>query len=295
MIKLTVVIVNYNSTDFLHRCLDSLFERTATGSLKVVVVDNASKERDFSEIEARHPSVAIILNSRNLGFAVACNQAVQSSDSDFYLLLNPDCIVEEEAIDRCLNFLEQNSAIGIVGCRVTNPDGSLQLACRRQIPRPSSAFYRFIGLSRLFPDSARFAAYNLSHIDNGMSHEVEAVSGSFLMFRNQVYRDTDGLDERFFLYGEDLDFCYRASLQGWKVFYFADAVVVHYKNVSSRNDIKSTTQHFYSAMETFYRKHFYKNAGRLERLLVTLGIRLLYAAKRTRQILFGKSEIGSNW
>jgi GT2 family glycosyltransferase len=295
MSTLTIVIVNYNSKDFLHRCLDSLFEQTALDSFGVVVVDNASEDQDFSAIEAQHPSVAVILNEQNLGFAAACNQGLRHFRADNYLLLNPDCVVGMKAVDKCIDFLHRNRSVGIVGCRVNNPDGSLQLACRRRIPRPSTAFYRFSGLSRLFPNNPRFAAYNLSHIDEGQSHEVEAVSGSFLMFRHQVYEDTGGLDERFFLYGEDLDFCYRAALGGWKVFYHAAAEVTHYKNISSRRDPKRSTYHFYEAMETFYRKHFYADAGRLERLLVPAGIRLLYATKRIKQSLFRKSEIGSNW
>jgi GT2 family glycosyltransferase len=163
------------------------------------------------------------------------------------------------------------------------------------IPRPTIAFYRFLGLSRLFPSNPRFAAYNLGHLDPDKNHEVEAVSGSFLLLRQQVYQDTGGLDERFFLYGEDLDLCYRAAQMGWKVFYYANASVTHFKNISSRKEQKRTTHHFYEAMETFYRKHFFAEAGRIERFLVPIGIRVLYWFKRAQQIIFGKSEIGSRW
>jgi GT2 family glycosyltransferase len=294
MSVLSVVIVNYNSRDFLGRCLKNLHERTALANFGVVVVDNASYDRDFSVIRAQHPLVEIIQNDQNLGFAVASNQGIKHNRADFYLLLNPDCIVDDKAIDRCIEFLQQDSKIGILGCRVNNPNGSLQLACRRRIPRPSIAFYRFTGLSRLFPDNPRFAAYNLGHIDADHSHEVEAVSGSFLLLRHQVYEDIGGLDEQFFLYGEDLDFCYRATLKGWKIFYFADATVTHYKNVSSRKDQKRTTFHFYEAMETFYRKHFYSDAGRFERLMVPIGIRALYWVKRVQQIFLRRSQIGSS-
>jgi len=291
MSTLTVVIVNYNSNDFLHRCLDSLFENTAAGSFRVVIVDNASEDQDFSKIEKEHPSASIILNQQNLGFAVACNQGLERFQSDYYLLLNPDCVVGEGAVDRCVDFLNRNNSVGIVGCRVNNPDGTLQLACRRRIPRPSSAFYRFSGLNRLFPDSPRFGAYNLSYLSADESHEVEAVSGSFLMFRDQVYKETGGLDERFFLYGEDLDFCYRASLSSWKIFYYAEAETTHYKGISSKRDLVHSTRHFYEAMETFYRKHFYEDSGWLNRLLIPAGIQLLYMARRVRQILSGSSEL----
>jgi len=295
MSTLGVVIVNYNSNDFLRRCLKELFQNTTLDSLEVVVVDNASDDRDFSQLKAAQGPLSVILNDRNVGFAAACNQGLRCLHADYYLLLNPDCIVEENSVDRCVEFLQRNLDVGIVGCRVNNPDGSLQLACRRTIPRPSTAFYRFSGLARLFPNNARIAAYNLSHLYDLQSHQVEAVSGSFLMFRSQLYQEIGGLDERFFLYGEDLDFCLRATRGGWKVFYVAEAEVTHYKNVSSRRDTKRSTYHFYEAMELFYRKHFHSDAGRLERLVVPLGIRFLYGVKRARQILFGKTEIGSSW
>ena len=295
MSVLTIAIVNYNSTEFLGRCLDSIFEQTGLTSFRVVVVDNASADRNLSEIEGRYPDVTFILNEENHGFAIACNQAIQHQPADNYLLLNPDCLVGKHAIDNCIKFLDHHTEIGIVGCRVCNPDGSLQLACRRQIPRPATAFYRLVGLSRLFPNNPRFAAYNVSYLDDKKSHEVEAVSGSFLMFRHQVYRDTGGLDEEFFLYGEDLDFCYRTTLKGWKVFYYAGSEVIHFKNVSSRTDTKRSTFHFYRSMGIFYRKHFSEDASSLEKILVPVGIRLLYAAKRIRQVIFSKSEIGSSW
>ena len=292
---LTVVIVNYNSTDFLVNCLESLAELIVRDGYQVVVVDNASEDQDFSQISATYPRITFITNEVNRGFAMACNQGLRRIPAKNYLLLNPDCVVDKGAVEECLAFLQGNIEIGIVGCRVTNPDGSLQLACRRRIPRPSTAFYRLSGLSRLFPNSPRLAAYNLQYVDDGEAHEVEAVSGSFLMFSRHVLKDTGGLDERFFLYGEDLDFCYRAANAGWKIYYYPSARVTHHKNASSRQDIGRTTYHFYKAMDIFYRKHFYTNAGRIERAAVISGISLLYWLKRAKQILFRSSEIGSSW
>jgi GT2 family glycosyltransferase len=204
---LTVVTVNYNSRDYLERCVESVYRETSGPALRLVVVDNASEDRDFRSLQSAYPSLDLIQNEHNLGFATACNQGIRHRPAEFYLLLNPDCEVLDGAVDKCLAFLATRPEIGIVGCRVQNPDGSLQLACRRSIPRPSVALYRLTGLSRLFPRSPRFAAYNLSYLDERAAHEVGAVSGSFLMCRDQVVHDIGGLDEAFFLYGEDLDFC----------------------------------------------------------------------------------------
>lgn len=290
--RLTVVIVNYNSADFLESCVESVFRETRTVGVKVVIVDNASRDRDFSRIRIRFPELRFILNTQNRGFAAACNQGIHLEPAHFYLLLNPDTRVLEGAIDRTLEFLETHPEAGIAGCRVENSDGSLQMASRRSIPRPSSALYRFLGLSRVFPRSPTFARYNLTYLDESTTHEVEAVSGSYLMLRHAVFAEVGGLDESFFLYGEDLDLCFRALQNGWKNYYFAGARILHYKRRSSSRDHRASAYHYYQAMEIFYRKHFHKEASTFKNLAVLLGIRLLYARERLLHAL-GRGSVGS--
>lgn len=295
MSELTIVIVHYNTPDYLERCLQSIEAETRQVEWRVVLVDNASREQHFSPLMQRHPRLECLLNPVNLGFAAGCNRGIRHRPAPFYLLLNPDCVIQEGAIDRVFRFLQERPEAGIVGCRVNNPDGSLQLACRRSIPRPSTAFFRFSQLSRLFPRSRRLARYNLSFIDDHQTHEVEAVSGSFLMFRHQLISQIGLLDESFFLYGEDLDFCYRALQKGWKIYYYPQARIVHHKRRSSSQNVSQSTYHFYQAMELFYRKHFSARASGLEKLVVVSGIRALYLASRLRQRLTGKREVGSGW
>ncbi len=295
MNKLTVVLVNYNSKDYLESCLDSLYHETKVSGYQVVVVDNASEDRDFSPLEKKYPQLHFLLNCNNLGFATAVNQGVRRHPAQFYLLLNPDSRILNGAVDKTLKFLTLRPEVAVVGCRVNNPDGSLQLACRRSIPRPSIALYRLLKLSFLFPTSERFSRYNLSFMDSTQPHEVEAVSGSFLMFRNQLLEDIGYLDENFFLYGEDLDFCYRALLKGWKIFYYPKAQIVHYKYRSATSNVGRSTFHYYKAMEIFYRKHFYRQAGPLQNLLVFSAIRFLYFSNRLRKIFRKTGEIGSDF
>jgi O-antigen biosynthesis protein len=289
--RLGIVVVNYNSREYLAGCLESVHRETRETPFQVVVVDNASRDRDFRDLRDAHPDVVFILNEENPGFSTACNQGLRTLDADVYLLLNPDCVIVDGAIDRSVRFLMRHPRAGIVGCRVTNPDGSLQLACRRRIPRPATAFYRLSGLSFIFP--RRFGTYNLTDVDDGEPHEVEAVSGSFLLFRREVLETSGYLDESFFLYGEDLDFCYRALLKGWEVHYFPGARVTHFKRASSSTNVKAGNYHFYNAMRIFYRKHFAPQAGPFERGVVLAGIQLLYWGRILRHRFLGGGDVGS--
>lgn len=295
MKKLTIVVVNYNSQDYLEKCLESIQQETKETEYQIVMVDNASQDLDLPRLKGKYPSLHLLLNKTNLGFATACNQGIRAYPADFYLLLNPDCRILDRAIDASLKFLEVHAEVGIVGCRVNNPDGSLQPACRRSIPRPSIALYRFLKLSLLFPRSKRFARYNLSYLDDRQTHSVEAVSGSFLMFRHRVLGNIGYLDESFFLYGEDLDFCYRALLKGWKVFYYPTAQIVHYKYQSSRQNARTSANHYYNAMDIFYRKYYSGQASLLQNALVISGIRLLRLSSRVRQVFRRKHEVGAEF
>ncbi len=293
MKSLNIVIVNYNSSDYLERCLRSVRSQTAMDDLRVTVVDNGSKDADWSLLRGRHPEVSFILNPRNLGFSVACNQGIRACPARFYLLLNPDTLILDSAIDKTLAYLEARPRVGIAGCRVKNPDGTLQLASRRSIPRPSTALFRLLGLSRLFPKSRLLAGYNLTYLDEDQTHPVEAVSGSFLMFRHELLEEIGGLDEDFFLYGEDLDFCRRALDRGWAVHYFAGASVIHFKRRSSSRDVEAANRHYYDSMKIYYRKHFASQSGRLKNAAVLAAIDVLRHGKRLAQAVTGKREVGS--
>jgi hypothetical protein len=292
MTELAVIIVSYNAPGLLRRCLDSVLVETALPDLSILVVDNASTDPGVADLAAWYPGVQFLFNRENVGFAAACNQGIRACPARFYLLLNPDTVIEDSAIDRSLDYLRASPRVGILGCRVNNPDGTLQRACRRRIPRPARAFFQLTGLGRLLPESLRPPDYNFRDLDPTTSHPVEAVSGSFLMFRQEVLETCVGLDERFFLYGEDLDFCYRASLAGWQVMYFAGARITHTKRGSSSTNPRLANFHFYDAMRLFYLKHFAAEAGAVERTAVLAGIRLLAAWRRVRDRL-GNPEVGS--
>ena len=271
---LSVVIVNWNGLEYLQECLDSVFNYTEGISVEVILVDNASTDGSVPMARAKYPQVRVIANTQNLGFAKANNQAFPFCNGRYVLLMNPDTRVLGDALSAMVRFMDSHPDAGISGCRVLNPDLTLQLACRRSIPTPAVALYRMIGLAKVMPLNPRFARYNLTFKDDTVETEVDAVSGSFLMFRPEVLQTVGALDEQFFLYGEELDWCLRARQHGWKVLYNPDAEIIHYKGgLSKRNKLRSKYE-FHRAMLLFHNKHFAGTRARPLNWIVSFGVLL---------------------
>ncbi len=236
--------------------LDSVQKATKTISAEIIVVDNASDDGSVESIKEKFPSVKLIVNEKNVGFGAANNIAMLHATGKYFLLINPDTIVREDTFTKMILFFEQNPEAGIAGCKVLNADGSLQLACRRGFPGPWTSFTKVMGLSTLFPKSRLFARYNLTYLDENKTYEVDAVSGAFMMLRKEVYDKIGGFDQEFFMYGEDLDLCYRTQQAGYKVFYVHLTEIIHYKGESTKRSSMDETKVFYDAMHLFVRKHF---------------------------------------
>ena len=251
----SIIIVNYNVRDFLKNALVSVFRALEGMEGEVFVVDNASDDGSSDMVRQSFPRVRIIANSVNAGFAKANNQALALSTGKYILLLNPDTIVQEDTFRTLINFFETNVDVGMAGCKILNPDGTLQLACRRSFPTPWVAFTKVSGLSSVFGSTKLFGKYNLTYLNPDESYEVDAISGSCMMIRRKVFEAIGGLDEIFFMYGEDLDWCYRVQKGGWKVFYVADTKIIHYKGESTRRSDIDELSIFYKAMRLFVRKH----------------------------------------
>lgn len=269
---ISVIIVSFNVEKLLQECLESIYRETQAGSFDIWVVDNNSRDNSVAMVREHFPEVHLIENEGNVGFPKANNQAVVRSTSDYILLLNPDTIVRDRAIDKMVAFMDARPDVGVSGCRVLNEDGTLQPACRRSVPTPKVAFYHLSGLSRLFPNSKTMARYNLTYLDPNQPHEVDAVSGAFLVIRKDVVDKIGVLDETFFIYGEDMDWCIRAKRAGWKVMYYPDAEILHYKGVGCSTNSRKTSYEFYRAMYLFHRKHFAKNHSPVTNLLIYFGI-----------------------
>ncbi len=255
MIDLSIIIVNFNVKEFLLNLLATIHAASKNISIEIIVVDNASDDGSVEVLSEKYPGVKLIANKINVGFGAANNQAMKIAKGKYFLLLNPDTIVREDTFDKMISFFKSTPDAGIAGCRVLNPDGTLQLACRRSFPGPWTSFTKVTGLSALFPKSRIFARYNLTYLDENKTYEVDAVSGAFLMLSREVYEKIGGFDERFFMYGEDLDLCYRAQKSSFKIYYLHTTEIIHYKGESTKRSSLDETKIFYNAMHLFVRKH----------------------------------------
>lgn len=270
--SLSIVIVNYNTEALLKDCLQSVYAGVNGTPLRILVVDNNSHDNSVAMVKSCFPRVQVVENRCNVGFSKANNLVISRSDSDYVLLLNPDTLIIEDAIERMVKFMDEHPKVGIAGCKVLNRDGTLQLACRRSIPTPRVAFFRLTGLSRLFPKSKVMAEYNMTYTSPEETHEVGAVSGAFLMIRKKAIDEIGLLDERFFMYGEELDWCLRARRAGWAVMYHPAAQIIHYKGESTKHNSRKAAIEFYRAMYLFHKKHFAKDCSPITNGLIYLGI-----------------------
>jgi len=285
MVDLSIVIVNYNTCDLLRECLHSLFASEGDVTYQVTVVDNGSQDGSAAVIRREFPQVHLLENPENVGYAQANNQGLRSQKAHYYLLLNPDTLLPPEALSRMLSFMEEHPKAGIAGPRLIMADGRLDLACRRSFPTPEVSFYRLSGLSRLFPKSKRFGRYNLTYLDPDQVAEVDSVVGAFMMIRGDTLEEVGYLDEQFFLYGEDLDFAYRAKKVGWKAYYNPQVTVLHYKRRSSSQNRKRAQYEFYRAMHLFYRKHYAETTPLWLHWLVMAGILLRGGTAMVQEVL----------
>jgi GT2 family glycosyltransferase len=226
-LDLSICIIGINACEVLHNCLLSIQESGLSCSYRVIYVDNGSTDETRLMLTSTFPDVLTIWNGQNVGFARANNQAIRMTDSRVVLLLNPDTLVEPGSINLLMDFLNMHPTSGIVGPKVLNSDGSFQAHCKRGEARPWEVFCYFIGLAKLFPRSPVFSGYLQGFLDEDSPHDVPAVSGSCMLIRREVIDQMGGLDERYFAYQEDTDFCVSARKAGWKVSYFPEAKIIH--------------------------------------------------------------------
>lgn len=310
MPSLAVIIVNYNTRELLAHCLQSVYASRVSFPYHVVVVDNLSFDGSADMVRARFPQATLIKSDRNGGFGYANNLALRwlagqpalpeeggsilakgpahsrqpSSEipvnghsrytypCDHILILNPDTVLPPNALQDTVDFLEEHPKAGVVGPKVVKPDGSLDLACRRSFPTPLSSFFKLSGLSKLFPRHRLVARYNLTYLSDDETAEVDSVMGAYMLVRAEALEQAGLFDERFFMYGEDLDLAFRIKERGWKVFYYPAVEVLHHKGASSRKQSERSIREFYRAMHIFYRKHYAESRNGLVNAVVQLGI-----------------------
>lgn len=253
---LDVAIVSYDCEDLLRRCLSSLSRHPPTaGPLRVQVVDNASSDHTPAMVRAEFPEVELECLDENVGFAAANNRALRRSAAPFVLLLNPDTELTDGALDHMLGVMRQNAGVGVAGCRLVRHDGSFDHAAKRSFPTPLAALAHFTGVGRGRDDRARLAQYRAPHLGEHDVGDVDAVNGAFMLVRAAALDQVGLLDEGYWLYMEDLDWCYRFREKGWRVLYDGRATVVHVKGGSAGSH-RAPRQNvaFHRGMGRFYRK-----------------------------------------
>ena len=288
--QLSIIIVNYNVKYFLKQCLDSLYDsdlRLADGSelgLDVWVVDNDSVDGSVEMLRHEYPQVQLIANHDNVGFAKANNQALARATGERLLLLNPDTVVERDTLVRCVDFMDEHPDCGGLCVKMVDGKGNYLPESKRGFPSPEAAFYKISGLIKLFPHHRRIAAYYMGHLDENEVNEIEIMPGAFLMLSREVYERIGGLDESYFMYGEDIDFSWRIREAGWKNYYLPTTHIIHYKGESTKKGSMNYVYTFYNAMSIFVERYFTGRNAKLFNLLLHIAIWLRAGAAWLRRI-----------
>jgi GT2 family glycosyltransferase len=250
----SALVVSHNEKDLVLQCLRA-FYATADVPVEAVVVDNGSTDGTAAAVTDEFPKATVLLEQKNLGYGRAANKGLERCQGRFVLLLNPDVTVDAQAVGRLADFLLTRPDAGGVGPRLLLADGTLDPDARRSFPVPRTLFYRTVGLSRLFPKSPRFGRHNMGHLDESDFHEVDAGTADCLMLRMAAIDRIGFFDPRYFMFGEDIDLCYRLKLGGWKVFYLPTARATHHRRAATTKAQREALYQRHRSMWTYHFKH----------------------------------------
>lgn len=270
--QLSIIIVNYNVKYFLQICLQSVAAAIKPIQAEVFVVDNNSTDGSVEMVRKQFPWVKIIANSVNVGFGVANNQAIDIAEGQYILLQNPDTVVAEDTYTRIIDFMDLKPEAGGLGVKMIDGVGKFLPESKRGLPTPEVAFYKIFGLSVLFPKSRIFGKYHLGFLDKREIHQVDVLSGAFMLMRKSVIDKIGAFDEQFFMYGEDIDLSFRISEAGFKNYYYPGTTIIHYKGESTKKGSLNYVFVFYKAMIIFAKKHFASQKAALFSLLINTAV-----------------------
>lgn len=273
-VDVSVVIVNYNTRAMTLQALESIFISQTDYCYEVILVDNASSDDSVVSVCGLFPGVQMIENRTNVGFATANNQGIRISSGRYVLLLNSDTRIERDTLQSMIAFMDEQPMAGASGCKILLPDGQLDPACKRGFPTPLTSLFYVTGAARLFSRSAVLNRYHMGHLSADDTNAVDAIVGAFMVVRRDVIDQVGLLDEEFFMYGEDIDWCYRIKQAGWQVYYYPHVQIMHYKGGSSPRRPPWLIREFYRSMMLFYRKHYQHTYNPLVSIVVHAGIGL---------------------
>jgi len=268
-LDLSVIIVNWNTQQVTCDCLRSIYEQPSRLACEVIVIDNASSDRSVEAIRRAFPQVRLIENKENRGFAAANNQGMAVASGRYLLLLNSDTIVLDNALDKAVQFAGEQPDAAVVGCRVLNPDKTLQRTCF-MFPSLANMFLAISYVYKLFPRNKFFGRERMTWWDRSDVREVDVVTGCFMLVRREAIDEVGVMDERFFMYGEETDWCYRFKEAGWKVLFTPVAEIIHLGGQSSKKVRVDMLIQLRISILRFMRKHYGWLTYHLACLLVML-------------------------
>jgi hypothetical protein len=278
---LSIIVLAFRGYEKLAETVNAVFASRTSYRYEVIVVDNGSADGTAERFEkelvgSQQPNLKLIRNI-NEGFAKGSNLGIKNSSGKYILLLNPDTAVQTDTIQTCMDYIITHPIIGALGCKLIKADGKLDLASRRSFPNPTNALFRFLQLPKLFPKNKHFSSYNLMYTSEDETTEVDSLSGAFMLVPRTLLQQVGLLDEDYFMYGEDIDLCYKIKEAGYKVVYFPKTFTYHYKGQSSKKTPDLMLYQFHKSMWIFYKKHYIKKYPAVLGWLVYLGIWLRFS------------------
>ncbi|MFU0831506.1 MAG: dTDP-Rha:alpha-D-GlcNAc-pyrophosphate polyprenol, alpha-3-L-rhamnosyltransferase [Oscillospiraceae bacterium] len=275
IVDLSVIMINYNTKELTAQAVASIFDCSPALDFEIIIVDNSSDSTQ--QYDLTRDGVRVFNHVDNNGFGNACNIGAANARGKYLLFLNSDTIMHQGTLEQCVAYLKAHPQVGVLGERTLLKDGTLDHACKRGFPTPSASFYYFTGLDKKFPHSRKIGAYRQTFLDERSVGEVDSVAGSFLMMPAKLFKEIGGFDESFFMYGEDLDLCYRVKEKGYQVIYYGKVSITHLKGQSGlHTKSPKVLYHFYNAMKLFYRKHYKKKYGPFVGAVVYSAIEVKY-------------------
>ena len=285
----SALIVSRNSKDTLLECLQSFFA-SADVPVEAVVVDNDSSDGSPAAVTDEFPQATVLVQSKNLGYGRAANIGLERCQGRFVLLLSPNVLLDPQCVGRLADFLFTRPDAGAVGPRLLLADGQLDPDARRAFPTPGTLFYQTVGLSKLFPRSSRFGRHNMGHVSETDVHEMDAGTAACLMLRASSLDRVGFFDPRYFMFGEDLDLCYRLKIGGWKIFYLPSARATNRVQPVPADRRRRDSYERHRAMWTYHFKHHSEDVSAFGNGLVWAQIWGRYAAERVRDSLRGNRK-----
>ncbi len=277
--KFSIIILNYNVKHFVAACLQTVQKAVAGKDAEIIVADNASTDGSRDYLESRFKQVKFLWFDQNYGFAKAYNKAVKQAQGEYLLILNPDTLVSENLLDELEKFAELHPGFGIIGGKMIDGTGRFLPESKRGVPFPITAFSRLTGLYKILQFKP-FNTYYASHLKENQSGKVAVLTGAFMFMHKATYEKAGGFDERYFMYGEDIDLSYTVSKSGKTNFYLPSAKIIHFKGESSRKDQQYFNNFFESTFE-FYHKHF--RCFPVQEFLMKQFFKLWFKLRKNRQ------------